>query len=90
MIKAQKVSAVSDTVENIAYPEPFRGSISAYVLVSAQGFHGMRTHKRVRIGVEFGVTPETARDMMKSIREDNRDINSNRLPDISGKFVMEM
>ena len=63
-----------------------KGSISAYTIVQATGFNGVRTFKRVRIGVEFGVSVDTAKGMMRSIREANSDICEN----ITGKFVMEL
>jgi hypothetical protein len=62
-----------------------RGAVSAYHIVTATGFHGTKVFKRVRIGVEFGVTVETAKDMMKNLREAN-----NNEPNISGRFVMDL
>ena len=66
------------------YPDN-KGTISAYTLVQATGFYDSKVFKRVRIGVEFGVSVDTAKDMMKSLREAN-DNNSN----IMGRFVMEL
>lgn len=67
-----------------------RGSISAYKMVQARGFGGMSFMKRVRIGVEFGVTVETAKDMMRDIRNNNKCDNGYPAADILGRFVMEM
>lgn len=72
--------------DSIAYPEN-KGTISAYTLVNATGFNGMRVFKRVRIGVEFGVSVDTAKEMMRNIREANADSG---MSNILGKFVMEM
>lgn len=88
---ATKVSAIR---ENVIFAEsavnsgfnPNKGSISAYTIVQATGFNGIRTFRRVRIGVEFGVSVDTAKDLMRVIREANSDICEN----ITGKFVMEM
>lgn len=82
-----KVSAIYDTpINNAVDNNPAnRGAVSAYHIVTATGFHGMRVFKRVRIGVEFGVTVETAKDMMQNLRNANSD-NQN----ISGKFVMDI
>ena len=62
-----------------------RGSISAYCIVQARSFNGTYIHKRVRIGVEFGVTVETAKDMMRDLRNAN-----NNEPNISGRFIMDL
>jgi hypothetical protein len=62
-----------------------RGAVSAYSIVNAVSFNGMRIHKRVRIGVEFGVTVETAKDMMKSLREANSSDQN-----ITGRFIMDL
>jgi hypothetical protein len=84
---ATKVCAIN-AVE--AYPEN-RGTISAYILVEATGFNGSRMFKRVRIGYEFGVSVDTAKDMMKNIREAN---NSGKYdssgPVITGRYTLNM
>jgi hypothetical protein len=86
-VKTAKVSAIYDAPANTAVDNnpANRGAVSAYHIVTATGFHGMRVFKRVRIGVEFGITVETAKDMMKSLREANSNDQN-----ISGRFVMEM
>lgn len=89
-VRAIKAAILDDTTfvgspVNIGF-DSNKGSISAYTIVQATGFNGVRTFKRVRIGVEFGVSVDTAKDMMRSIREANSDICEN----ITGKFVMEM
>ena len=84
---ATKVSATyCEPVESAVDNNPAnRGAVSAYHIVTATGFHGMKVFKRVRIGVEFGVTVETAKDMMQFLRNANSD-NQN----ISGRFVMDI
>lgn len=88
MQKACKVSTIYDAPVNdtaVDNNPANRGAVSAYVIVQATGFHGMRTFKRVRIGVEFGVTVDTAKDMMRNMRNANSDN-----PSISGRFVMDI
>lgn len=72
-----------------AYPEN-KGTISAYTLVQATGFNGLRVFKRVRIGVEFGVSVDTAKDMMKNIREANKTDEGYPSSNIMGRYVQEM
>ena len=84
-------AAFLDSIASVESPvnigfDPNKGSITAYTIVQATGFNGVQTFKRVRIGVEFGVSVDTAKDMMRSIREANSGICGN----ITGKFVMEM
>ena len=82
--KVCAISAVEDTSIN-------RGSISAYTLVEATGFNGLRVFRRVRIGYEFGVSADKAKEMMQNLREAN---NSGKYdsagPVIVGRFVQEM
>ena len=72
-----------------AYPEN-KGTISAYTLVEATGFNGLRVFRRVRIGCEFGVSVDTAKDMMKNIREANSDKNGLPYVHIAGRFTLDM
>ena len=82
----QKVSVIYDAPQTAVDNNPAnRGAVSAYHIVQAVGFNGMRVFKRVRIGVEFGVTVETAKDMMMNLRNANSD-NQN----ISGRFIMDL
>lgn len=80
------VRTIKAAIAAESYPEN-KGTISAYTLVNATGFNGMRVFKRVRIGVEFGVSVDTAKEMMRNIREANADSG---MSNILGKFVMEL
>ena len=79
------VRAIKTAIAAESYPEN-KGTISAYTLVNATGFNGMRVFKRVRIDVGFGVSVDTAKEMMRNIREANADIDNNT---VIGRFVME-
>lgn len=73
------------------YKEPLTGCISAYVMVEAIGFNGLKVFRRVRIGHEFGVTPETAKAMVDNVREANAaGVHYNNPPIISGRFIMDL
>ena len=87
-----KVSTIYDTPVNTAVDNnpANRGTVSAYHIVQAIGFNGMRVFKRVRIGVEFGVTVETAKDMMQNLRNANADNNQDNPVNISGRFIMDL
>ena len=67
------------------------GNISAYTIVEATGFNGLRVFRRVRIGYEFGVSADKAKEMMQNLREAN---NSGKYdstgPVIVGRFVQNM
>jgi len=78
------VRAIKQAIAVSEY-NPNKGTLSAYTIVDAIGFNGLRTFKRVRIGVEFGVSVDTAKEMMQNVRAANE--NS---VNITGKFVMEM
>ena len=85
--KVCAIRAVEDTLIN-------RGSISAYILVEATGFNGLRVSRRVRIGYESRVSADKAKEMMQNLREAN---NSGKYdsagpvgPVIVGRFVQEM
>ncbi len=84
---ADKVCAIR-AVDNV---DNNRGSISAYTLVEATGFNGLRVFRRVRIGYEFGVSADKAKEMMQNLREAN---NSGKYdsagPVIVGRFVQDM
>lgn len=85
-VRAIKQAIKSDYVAVPAVDyNPNKGTVSAYTIVQATGFNGCRVFKRVRIGVEFGVSVDTAKDMMQNLRNANSD-NTN----ISGRFVMEL
>lgn len=71
------------------YPEN-KGSISAYTLVQAIGFNGLRVFKRVRIGYEFGVSADKAKEMMQNLREANKTDEGYPSSNILGRFVQEM
>lgn len=83
------VHAIKQAIAIEAYPEN-KGTISAYTLVQAIGFNGARVFKRVRIGCEFGVSVDTAKEMMRNLRNANADNAQDSNPNILGKFVMEM
>lgn len=76
--------------ESVVTPEN-TGTIAAYVMVDAVGFHGTRNFRRVRIGYETRVSVDTAKDMMKNIREANSaGMRDSTGPIITGRFVMDM
>lgn len=66
-----------------------RGTLSAYTRVDAVGFNGMRVNKRVRIGVEFGVTPDNAKEMMHNLRNANNGDFGNPKADIAGRLIID-
>ena len=78
------VRAIKQAIAVSEY-NPNKGTLLAYTIVDVIGFNGLRTFKRVRIGVEFGVSVDTAKEMMQNVRAANE--NS---VNISGRFVMEM
>jgi hypothetical protein len=81
-VRAIKQAIIADTAP--AY-NPTTGTVSAYTIVDAIGFNGVKNFKRVRIGVEYGVSVETAKMMMQELRKAN-----DNAPNITGKFVMEL
>lgn len=84
---ADKVCAIR-AVDNV---DNNRGSISAYTLVEATGFNGLRVFRRVRIGYEFGVSADKAKEMMQNLREANQSGNYDTAkPIIVGRFVQDM
>ena len=81
---ADKVCAVEATGFN-------GGNISAYALVEATGFNGLRVFRRVRIGYEFAVSADKAKEMMQNLREaNNSDKYNSSGPVIVGRFVQDM
>lgn len=82
------VKAIKAKIADI--PVSPMGTLSAYTIVQATGFNGMRVFKRVRIGVEFGVTVDNAKEMMRNLRAANNGEYGNPSADISGKLVIEV
>jgi hypothetical protein len=81
-VRAFKQAIIADAVQEY---NPDTGTVSAYTIVDAVGFNGVKNFKRVRIGVEYGVSVDTAKMMMRELRKAN-----NNAPNITGKFVMEL
>lgn len=72
------------------YPQEPRGTLSAYTIVQATGFNGLRVFKRVRIGLEHGVTVDNAKEMMRNLRAANNGEYGNPSADISGRLILEV
>jgi hypothetical protein len=94
-VKAIKVCMAQDNYADIGVSAEDKyqpmGQVSAYVMVEAVGFNGLKVFRRVRIGHEFGVTPETAKAMVDNVREANAaGVHYNNPPIISGRFIMDL
>lgn len=66
------------------------GTLSAYTIIQATGFNGMQVFKRVRIGLEHGVTVDNAKEMMRNLRAANNGEYGNPSADISGRLTIEV
>lgn len=96
-VRAIKVCSAQDNYAGVGVSAEDKyqpmGQVSAYIMVEAIGFNGQKVFRRVRIGYEFGVTPEAAKSMIDNVREANAADaryggNSPRI--ISGRFIMDL
>lgn len=74
----------------VEYPVTPMGTLLAYTRIDATGFNGMRVNKRIRIGMEHGVTVENATVMMRNLRAANNGDYGNPKADISGRLIIEV
>ena len=84
-----EVKAIKQAIAVADTREPM-GTLSAYTRVDATGFNGMRVNKRVRIGVEFGVTVDNAKVMMRNLRSANNGDFGNPNASIAGRLIIEV